>query len=219
MRICRLNRIKIKNPEKWDKAQFTDFVGDRFIQERKVKKKDSDTDESGSGVLNPTMLTINEEVTIYEYAPKKFQEIREMDNIDKQKIKFSLSAKRNRDQVFKAGESQGKSGSFFFFSHDQEFIIKTMYDDELKVFLQALPQYFAHLNKHPDSLIARIYGVFKVQMEDIVPVNLLLMANTIKHNNTQWIQNVFDLKGSIINRNVKLTPNLKPTSTLKDVNL
>lgn len=22
MRICRLNRIKIKNPEKWDKAQF-----------------------------------------------------------------------------------------------------------------------------------------------------------------------------------------------------
>lgn len=31
MRICRLNRIKIKNPEKWDKAQFQDFVGDRFI--------------------------------------------------------------------------------------------------------------------------------------------------------------------------------------------
>jgi hypothetical protein len=46
------------------------------------------------------MLTINEEVTIYEYAPKKFQEIREMDSIDKDKIKYSLSAKRNRDQVF-----------------------------------------------------------------------------------------------------------------------
>lgn len=185
-------------------------MGDRFIQERKIKKKESDTeDASGSGVLNPTMLTINEEVTIYEYAPKKFQEIREMDNIDKQKIKFSLSAKRNRDQVFKAGESQGKSGSFFFFSHDQEFIIKTMYDDELKVFISALPSYFAHLNKNPESLIARIYGVFKVQMEDIVPVNLLLMANTIKHNNFEWIQNVFDLKGSIINRQVKITPKIK----------
>lgn len=27
MRICRLNRIKIKNPEKWDKAKYDDFVG------------------------------------------------------------------------------------------------------------------------------------------------------------------------------------------------
>ena len=54
-----------------------------------------------------------------------------MDNIDKDIIKYSLSAKRNRDQAFNAGESQGKSGSFFFFSHYKKFIIKTMYDDEL----------------------------------------------------------------------------------------
>lgn len=137
-------------------------MGDRFIQEKIVKKKETDTEESGSGVLNPTMLTINEEVTIYEFASKKFLEIREMDNIDKAKIKYSLSAKRNRDQVFKAGESQGKSGSFFFFSHDQEFIIKTLYDDEVKVFLQSLPKYFEHIKNNPDSVIARIYGVFKV---------------------------------------------------------
>lgn len=69
-------------------------------------------------MMQPTFLTINEEVTVYEYAPKKFQEIREIDNIDSDKIKYSLSTKLNRDQVFKAGESQGKSGSFFFFSHD-----------------------------------------------------------------------------------------------------
>ena len=120
MRVCRLNRIKIKNPEKWDKAQFQDFVGDRFINERKSKKGGNTTIsafEDDSVNIAP-MLTINEEVTIYEYAPLKFQEIREMDNINKNMIKFSLSAKRNRDQVFKAGESQGKSGSFFFFSHD-----------------------------------------------------------------------------------------------------
>jgi 1-phosphatidylinositol-4-phosphate 5-kinase len=29
MRICRLNRIKIKDPEKWDKAKYDDFVGNR----------------------------------------------------------------------------------------------------------------------------------------------------------------------------------------------
>lgn len=165
------------------------------------------------------MLTINEEVTIFEYAPKKFQELREMDHIDKKRIKYSLSAKRNRDQVFKAGESQGKSGSFFFFSHDNEFIIKTMTEDELQIFLKALPDYFKHLQVNKSSLFARIYGVFKVQMEDLVPVNLLLMANTVRHVSSRNIANIYDLKGSIINRSVKITSRTKNTSTLKDVNL
>ena len=55
-----------------------------------------------------------------------------------------------------------------------------MNDTELRIFLEAMPEYFEHLKTNPDSLIARIYGVFKVKMEDIVAVNLLLMANTIK---------------------------------------
>ena len=55
-----------------------------------------------------------------------------------------------------------------------------MNDNELKIFLESMPEYFDHIKTNPMSLIARIYGVFKVKMEDIVPVNLLLMANTIK---------------------------------------
>merc|ERR1719329_915596 len=45
------------------------------------------------------------------------------------------------------------------------------------------------------------------------------MANTIRCNSSQAIQNVFDLKGSVINREVKITKKIKNTSTLKDVNL
>jgi 1-phosphatidylinositol-4-phosphate 5-kinase len=94
-----------------------------------------------------------------------------------------------------------------------------MNDDELKIFLEALPDYFKHLKSNPNSLIARIYGVFKVKMEDIVPVNLLLMANTIRCESSKAIQHVFDLKGSVINREVIKTKGLKNTSTLKDINL
>jgi 1-phosphatidylinositol-4-phosphate 5-kinase len=94
-----------------------------------------------------------------------------------------------------------------------------MYDDELKIFLEALPDYYSHLRDNPNSLIARIYGVFKVKMEDIVPVNLLLMANTIRCKSSSLIMNVFDLKGSVVNREVKMTKKLKNTSTLKDLNL
>jgi len=102
-----------------------------------------------------------------------------MDGIEDKHIQESLAPQLNNKAVFKAGESQGKSGSFFFFSHDRRFIIKTMFQDELDIMMENLPEYFEHLKENPDSLIARIYGVFQVSMEGIVPVNLLLMANTI----------------------------------------
>lgn len=51
----------------------------------------------------------------------------------------SLSPKFNKNMVFKAGEGAGKSGSFFFFSHDRKFIIKTMTKSELKLMLRILP--------------------------------------------------------------------------------
>ena len=51
----------------------------------------------------------------------------------------SLSPKFNRDMVFEAGAGAGRSGSFFFFSHDRKFIIKTMTPSELKLFMRILP--------------------------------------------------------------------------------
>ena len=56
----------------------------------------------------------------------------------------SLSPKFNRDMVFKAGEGAGRSGSFFFFSHDRKFIIKTMTNSELGLFLNKLPAFIKH---------------------------------------------------------------------------
>lgn len=126
--------------------------------------------------------------------------IKSMDNISADMIKISLSTEKNHKSVFKAKESAGKSGSFFFFSFDRKFIIKTMNSSEKAVFIDSLPTYLQHLRNNPNSLIARIYGIFTVQMEDIEPVDLLLMANAAHCGPT--IENVFDLKGSIVNRNV-----------------
>jgi 1-phosphatidylinositol-4-phosphate 5-kinase len=160
-------------------------------------------------------LTINEEVRITEYAPSVFQTVKFMDGITPQMIKDSLSTEKNHKSVFKAKESAGKSGSFFFFSFDRKFIIKTMNSNEKKVFIEALPTYMHHLKQYPKSLIARIYGIFTVEMEDIQPVDLLLMANCA--HTGSLIENVFDLKGSIINRNVEEWS--ENTDCLKDVNL
>lgn len=78
-------------------------------------------------------------------------------------------------------------------------------------------EYFRHVATHPQSLLARIYGIYTVKMEDVEPVSLILMGNT-KKSNDKMIEHVFDLKGSFINREVK-EKNLKNTATLKDLNL
>ena len=90
-------------------------------------------------------MTINEDVRITEYAPAIFSAIREMDSITDAQIQKSLNTELNRTQVFKAKESAGKSGSFFFFSYDKKFLIKTMNNKELDVFLRAIPTYLFHL--------------------------------------------------------------------------
>lgn len=54
-----------------------------------------------------------------------------------------------------------------------------MFQDELDSFMMNLQDYFTHLEKNPNSLIARIYGIYQVSMKGIVPVNFMVMANTI----------------------------------------
>jgi hypothetical protein len=55
-------------------------------------------------------------------------------------------------------------------------------------------------------------------MNDLSPIYLLVMGNTIKVNNKENIVNIFDLKGSIVNREVHNSKTLEKTSTLKDIN-
>ena len=73
-----------------------------------------------------------------------------------------------------------------------------MFQEELDLFMLNIDKYFKHINEN-DSLLARIYGVFQVQMKGIIPINFILMANTIKSINNIGLK-VYDLKGSIANR-------------------
>lgn len=203
-----LHEIEVKDPKKWklvdipknnSKLNFQ-LLGDKF--------EDKDT------------LIINEDIRVDELAPKIFAIIRNGEKIDNDVIKNSLAPELNRDMVFKAGEGQGKSGSFFFFSHDRRFIIKTMNSEEYETFKKIFRSYYRYIMAHPNSLIARIYGVFTVHKEKLQPVHLILMGNTVNlHGNGKGLKLMFDLKGSLINRESKMQKDHKPSSTLKDVNL
>lgn len=110
-------------------------------------------------------------------------ELLEANNLNFNIIERSLSPSLNKEQAFKAGEGAGKSGSFFFFSHDNQFIIKTMKNAERKVLLQILPEYVNYLKQNPYSMLAKIYGVFSLKRPMMQTVTVMLMENTIQAEN------------------------------------
>ena len=75
---------------------------------------------------NPNPVKLKIKSNVVSHCMEKFQVLLDLDEISFDMIQESLSVVKNRNNVFQAGESQGKSGSFFFFSHDKKFIIKTL---------------------------------------------------------------------------------------------
>jgi len=126
-------------------------------------------------------IVFNKKVEIKSIFECRFRDLRDREGIDQDTILKSLEPEKNRDTVFKAGLGAGASGSFFFFSHDKKFIIKTMTQTELNLFRNKLVHsYFKYLEKHPKSMLARIYGIYTVSIENFVPVNLILMDHSLK---------------------------------------
>ena len=76
----------------------------------------------------------------------------------------SLNIETNKENILKAGEGAGASGSFFFFTSDNRFLIKTMNSAEKNKCLSMLDDMIIHLKKTKNrSIIARIYGIFTLK--------------------------------------------------------
>ena len=152
---------------------------------------------------------ITTRTTITYHRLYKFGKLFELNNLNIKLLEKSLSPEANREQVFQAGEGTGKSGSFFFFSHDRKFMIKTMRNDEFETMLKILPDYIEHHRRYPDSLLAKIFGVFTVKKEGMEKVHLMLMENTMQFKDKNKIKFVYDLKGSTYGRRTKGTMTTK----------
>jgi hypothetical protein len=54
-----------------------------------------------------------------------------------------------------------------------------MTKDELNLYLSKLPAFCSHYAKNPNSLLARIIGVFTINTEHMKEVHVMLMQNTV----------------------------------------
>lgn len=113
----------------------------------------------------------------------------------------------------------GKSGSFFFFSHDKKLLIKTMTKGDFTSWNNLFREYFDHVCENPESLIAKVYGVYQVQVEGVEPQYLILMGSTAFYNPINC-KKMYDLKGSLVERLQKGDEkSFKRTQAIKDLNL
>ena len=97
--------------------------------------------------------------------------------------------------IFRANQGDGKSGSFFFFSADRKFIIKTLRGSEKNKLLSIMKDLITHYTVNKDSLLSRIYGLFTLKSKFFDPIDVIIMGNT-SYLNKKNEKMVFDLKGS-----------------------
>ena len=128
------NKLKIMNKD-WSMSKATDIQGESWIAQkadtRRSRVFDERVDTETEEMLGTTQDSDDEkwidrhvEVTMHEF--KLFEQIQICSKMNLELFKGSLSPKYNQEKILKAGTGAGRSGSFFFNSHDDRFVIKTM---------------------------------------------------------------------------------------------
>ncbi|KAK9241250.1 hypothetical protein V1525DRAFT_368275 [Lipomyces kononenkoae] len=148
-----------------------------------------------------------------DYAPWVFRHLRQLFRLDPADYLISLTSKYIVSEL----GSPGKSGSFFYFSRDYRFIIKTIHHSEHKFLLKILKEYYNHVKTHPNTLISQIYGLHRVKLPYGRKIHFIIMNNLFPPHRD--IHQTFDLKGSTIGRDYderKLKNNKH--ATMKDLN-
>ncbi|EGO04015.1 hypothetical protein SERLA73DRAFT_45787 [Serpula lacrymans var. lacrymans S7.3] len=149
-----------------------------------------------------------------DYAPNVFRELREdYFQLDPADYLLSLTAKYILSEL----GSPGKSGSFFYFSRDYRFIIKTIRHSEHKFLLSILSEYYSHVKNNPHTLLSRFYGLHRVKLPRGRKIHFVIMNNLFPPHKD--IHETFDLKGSTVGRlysEEKASQN--PRAVLKDLN-
>lgn len=155
-----------------------------FIDEVTKKKLNAQTFQKNHPSLCISNLKTSDKdhLRIIEYAPKIFSEIRKDLNISIQNLIESLCPKNNYEAIHNFLTGSGKSNSFFFFSDDKQFMIKTLKISEFKILFENnhfIKEYYLHLKRNRDSLLSRFLGVYQIIINNQEPFYFLLTENMI----------------------------------------
>jgi len=146
-----------------------------------------------------------------DYAPQVFYNIRRIFHVKNKDYTRALgpqqllAAYRGNFTGFTELASTGKSGSFFYYSYDSKFILKTVSEDEFHFLRQILPDYYEHIKNHPNTLMTRFYGCHKIifyrsGIGRSKEFRFVIMNNVFSTGHKIHVR--YDLKGSSVGRQV-----------------
>jgi len=148
-----------------------------------------------------------------DYAPWVFRRLRAKFGLDPADYLISLTSKYILSEL----GSPGKSGSFFYFSRDYKYIIKTIHHAEHKLMRRILKEYYQHIENEPNTLISQLYGLHRVKVPYGKKIHFVVMNNLFPPHRD--VHQTYDLKGSTVGRELKDEDLQKnPRGTLKDLN-
>ncbi|XP_016419144.1 phosphatidylinositol 4-phosphate 5-kinase type-1 alpha-like isoform X1 [Sinocyclocheilus rhinocerous] len=143
------------------------------------------------------------------YAPIAFRYFREMFGIRPDDYLYSLC-----NEPLIELSNPGASGSLFYVSSDDEFIIKTVQHKEAEFLQTLLPGYFMNLNQNMRTLLPKFYGLYCVQAEG-KNIRIVVMNNLLPRAVPMHLK--FDLKGSTCKRRASPKERAKDLPTYKDL--
>ncbi|OIT22044.1 PREDICTED: phosphatidylinositol 4-phosphate 5-kinase 1-like [Nicotiana attenuata] len=149
-----------------------------------------------------------------DYCPMVFKKLRELFGIDPAEYMLAICG----NDALRELSSPGKSGSNFYLTQDDRFIIKTLKKSEVKVLIRMLQSYYRHVGQYRSSLVTKFFGLHCVKMVGCQKTRFVVMGNMFYSRRV--IHKRFDLKGSSYGRTTdKPGGEVDETTTFKDLDL
>ncbi|CAH1715166.1 unnamed protein product [Chironomus riparius] len=143
------------------------------------------------------------------YAPIAFRYFRDLFGIQPDDFMMSMCSAPLREL-----SNPGASGSIFYLTDDDEFIIKTVQHKEGEFLQKLLPGYYMNLNQNPRTLLPKFFGLYCYQCNS-KNVRLIAMNNLLPSSIRMHLK--YDLKGSTYKRKANKSEMKKKSPTYKDL--
>jgi 1-phosphatidylinositol-4-phosphate 5-kinase len=174
--------------------------------------------------VNSEVMGMKKLYKFRDYAPIVFEHIKRLRKVTVKDYIKSLGVQKIVESLLVGNFSSldglmttGKSGSFFFYSDDGKYLIKTMTKSEFMFLRSILHHYYEHIRNYPNTLLSFIFGLHKLLCSQKGPkmqrLYICVLGNVFSSG--LEIHQRYDLKGSTYGRRTKPTEEL--TVARKDV--
>merc|ERR1719369_2511410 len=147
--------------------------------------------------------------TFKTYAPVAFRYFRDLFGIPPDDFMISIC-----NETLRELSNPGASGSIFYLTHDDEFILKTVSLKEAEFLQKLLPGYYMNLQQNPRTTLPKFFGMFCYQC-NTKNIRLVVMNNLLPSEIRMHLK--FDLKGSTYKRKASKHEKEKKSPTFKDL--